>query len=319
MNFLVNDKQVTLDVEETFRMTRRNGPVPMSGLLREVKVNGLPQAYDLRISRLNAAGKPSFGRPSVDQFDRDGNGWTTRDEHGKPFGRYFSRLENEDGKAHCVIRYSSRLEHPPLSVTLKPLPPAEAHKITSMPGFDGVQLPVSTKIMPTAMTVLDDGRLAFASLEGHVYIAKDTDGDGVEDELTMFEEGLSAPYGIIQDGDSLLVSHKPEILRLRDTDGDGRADERTVFSSGWGINDNYHDWTCGILAATSTSGLAATTRNWIARKMSPAGEVKCCRFHPMERRDRLLTLSDTRQELPSTAKATSSPQTIRACRTRSTS
>lgn len=246
MNFLVDDRQVTLEVEETYKMTRRNGPAPNSGLLREIRVDGLPQGYDLRISRLNAAGKPNFGHPSVDQFDRDSTGWTTKEEHGKPFGRYFSRIENEGGKAYCVIRYSSRLEPPPLSVTLKPLPPAEAHKITSMPGFDGVQLPVLTKIMPTAMTVLNDGRLAFASLEGHVYIATDTDGDGVEDELMMFEEGLSAPYGIIQDGDSLLVSHKPEILRLRDTNGDGRADERTVFSSGWGFNDNYHDWTCGI-------------------------------------------------------------------------
>ncbi len=246
MNFLVDDKQVALNVEETFTMTRRNGSAPNSGLLRKITVNGLPQGYDLRISRLNESGKPKFGHPSVDRFDRDGDGWTNKDEHGKPFGRYFSRIENEDGKAYCVIRYSSRLEPPPLNVTLKPLPPSNSHKITSMPGFKGVQLPVSTKIMPTAMTVLDDRRLAFASLEGHVYIAEDTDGDGVEDELTMFEEGLSAPYGIIQDGDSLLVSHKPEILRLRDTDGDGRADERTVFSSGWGFNDNYHDWTCGI-------------------------------------------------------------------------
>lgn len=246
LNFLVDDKQVAVNVEETFKMTRRNGSAPNSGLLREITANGLPQGYDLRISRLNESGKPKFGHPSVDRFDRDGDGWTAKDEHGKPFGRYFSRIENEGGKAYCVIRYSSRLEPPPLNVTLKPLPPSNSHNITSMPGFGGVQLPLSTKIMPTAMTVLDDGRLAFASLEGHVYIAKDTDGDGVEDELTMFEEGLSAPYGIIQDGDSLLVSHKPEILRLRDTDGDGRADERTVFSSGWGFNDNYHDWTCGI-------------------------------------------------------------------------
>lgn len=246
LNFLVDDKQVALDVEETFKTTRRNGSAPNSGLLRAITVNGLPKGYDLRISRLNESGKPKFGHPSVDRFDRDGDGWTTKDEHGKPFGRYFSRVENANGRAYCVIRYSTRLEPPPLKVVQKPLPPAKAHKITSMPGFEGVQLPLSTKIMPTAMTVLDDGRLAFASLEGHVYIAKDTNGDGVEDELTMFEEGLSAPYGIIQDGDSLLVSHKPEILRLRDTDGDGRADERTVFSSGWGFNDNYHDWTCGI-------------------------------------------------------------------------
>jgi sugar lactone lactonase YvrE len=45
----------------------------------------------------------------------------------------------------------------------------------------------------------------------------------------------------------LIVAHKPELLRLRDTDGDGRADVRSVIATGWGFNDNYHDWTCGIV------------------------------------------------------------------------
>ena len=246
LNFVIDDQRVTVNVEETLRTARFRRGEGTTGLLREIIVSELPDGFDLRISRLYASGKPSIGDPLVIQFDRDGEAWTPVGEYGDPFGRSFIGVLNKDGKARCIIRYQAELMPAPLTVTLKPLPPAKAHKITSMPGFEGVQLPVSTKIMPTAMTVLDDGRLAFASLEGHVYIAKDTDGDGVEDELTMFEEGLSAPYGIIQDGDSLLVSHKPEILRLRDTDGDGRADERTVFSSGWGFNDNYHDWTCGI-------------------------------------------------------------------------
>jgi hypothetical protein len=34
---------------------------------------------------------------------------------------------------------------------------------------------------------------------------------------------------------------------LRDTDGNGRADVRQVVATGWGYNDNYHDWTCGIV------------------------------------------------------------------------
>jgi hypothetical protein len=101
--------------------------------------------------------------------------------------------------------------------------------------------------MPTALTTLPDGTLAFTSLKGDVYLAKDTNGDGLEDTLTLFEEGLSAPYGILADGDSLLVAHKPEVIRLRDTDGDGRADQRSVFATGWGFNDNYHDWACSLI------------------------------------------------------------------------
>ncbi|MFN9969406.1 MAG: hypothetical protein ACK58T_05850, partial [Phycisphaerae bacterium] len=119
--------------------------------------------------------------------------------------------------------------------------------VTTLPGFEGTRLPLKSAIMPTAMTFLPDGRLAFTSLRGQVWIADDTDQDGQEDRLTLFEEGLAAPFGILADGDSILVSHKPEILRLRDTDGDGRADHREVVASGWGFSDDYHDWTTGLI------------------------------------------------------------------------
>ena len=65
--------------------------------------------------------------------------------------------------------------------------------------------------------------------------------------MTLFEEGLSAPFGIQAEHDALLVAHKPEILRLRDTDEDGKADTREVVASGWGISDDYHDWTTGLI------------------------------------------------------------------------
>lgn len=244
LNFEVNGTFTTIKMEETLTPIKTDRS-SRSGWMRVISASEIPSGYELLFRNVTtgvllghpvgiraSGGIKSFPVPKVQ----------------KPGSKLplHLRLANNTGKSNFEVRYLAKLSRPKLSITLKPLPPTPAHKITSMPGFEGVQLPLSTKIMPTAMTVLDDGRLAFASLEGHVYIAEDTDGDGVEDKLTMFEEGLSAPYGIIQDGDSLLVSHKPEILRLRDTDGDGRADERTVFSSGWGFNDNYHDWTCGI-------------------------------------------------------------------------
>ena len=119
-------------------------------------------------------------------------------------------------------------------------------QVTALPGFEGRRLPIDTAIMPTAMTWLADGRLAFTSLRGQVWIADDRDKDGIPDSLTLFAEGLAAPYGIQADGSSILVSHKPEILRLRDTNQDGRADEFDVFASGWGFSDDYHDWTTAL-------------------------------------------------------------------------
>ena len=122
-----------------------------------------------------------------------------------------------------------------------------AEAITSLPGFQGTRLPFSGNIMPTAMAWLPDGRMVFTSLKGHVWIASDADGDGLEDQLSLFEEGLAAPFGILADGDSILVAHKPEVLRLTDTDGDGRADLREVVGAGWGMTDDYHDWTSGLV------------------------------------------------------------------------
>ncbi|MEO2030272.1 MAG: c-type cytochrome [Fuerstiella sp.] len=129
----------------------------------------------------------------------------------------------------------------------KPIVSATLQQVTSTPGFIGSRAPIDMSIMPTAMAWLPDGRMAFASLKGHVWIAEDTDDDGLPDSTTLFEEGLAAPFGILADVDSIIVGHKPEILRLRDTDGDGRADVREVVASGWGYNDNYHDWTSGLI------------------------------------------------------------------------
>jgi mono/diheme cytochrome c family protein len=137
----------------------------------------------------------------------------------------------------------------PPAIQLPPLPSSLsiADELTSVPGFEGTRLPISTNIMPTNMAILEDGRLAFTSLRGQIWIASDTNGDGLHDSLHLFAEGFASPYGIHADGLSLLVSHKPEVVRMRDSDGDNRADEFDVYASGWGFSDDYHDWTTALV------------------------------------------------------------------------
>ncbi|HQX50988.1 MAG TPA: c-type cytochrome [Planctomycetaceae bacterium] len=119
--------------------------------------------------------------------------------------------------------------------------------ITAVPGFQGRWLPIDMAIMPTGMAWLLDGRMVMTSLKGDVWILSDTDQDSLPDSMQLFADGLSAPYGIRVDGDSILVAHKPEVLRLRDSDGDGRADQFDVVASGWGLSDDYHDWTTALV------------------------------------------------------------------------
>jgi len=158
------------------------------------------------------------------------------------------QIEGQDCEQQWTRKYVATLKTPSAQAVAPPkLIVANADKVTTTPGFDGTRLPIDTSIMPTSMTWLKDGRMAFTSLKGHVWIAEDTDRDDLPDKTTLFEEGLAAPFGILAEDNAIVVAHKPEILRLKDTDGDGRADEREVVGSGWGYSDNYHDWASGLV------------------------------------------------------------------------
>ncbi|MEZ6039452.1 MAG: PA14 domain-containing protein [Planctomycetaceae bacterium] len=158
--------------------------------------------------------------------------------------------EKSDGRRLLEVNGIVPQSIPRVVATELPVIMTTAEPVTTVPGFRGERLPLPTNIMPTAIAWQSDGSMVFTSLKGHVWIARDTDGDGAEDSLSLFEEGLSAPFGVVVDGDSVIVSHKPEVLRLRDSDGDGRADVREVVASGWGLTDDYHDWTSGLIRDT---------------------------------------------------------------------
>lgn len=147
----------------------------------------------------------------------------------------------------ATLQFFSDITSPTLVPPLIAKTSGSADEITTVPGFHGRRLPIETAIMPTGMAWFPDGRMVMSSLKGDVWILSDTDGDSLPDSMQLFADGLSAPYGIQVDGDSILVAHKPEVLRLRDSDGDGKADEFDVVASGWGFSDDYHDWTTALV------------------------------------------------------------------------
>jgi cbb3-type cytochrome oxidase cytochrome c subunit len=129
-----------------------------------------------------------------------------------------------------------------------------ADKITSVPGFDGRRLAFPRSIMPTALAWDHRHRLMFTSLKGHLYRQESEDD---QQSLSVVEGGLAAPYGLIEipisgTADrvekqfSVVVAHKPELLSLK-LNNQGQVQARSVLASGWGITDDYHDWTCGIV------------------------------------------------------------------------
>lgn len=240
LTFELEDHPVKVQVNEKILPSQLPTDNGRTAWDRRIVVSSIPDGYDVLLSR--PSWESSLGKPTVEPLD----GVNPPQD---PEASHFLRWSPAAGSSAVTVglRYSSALETPAVPLKPKSVIEAAAEAVTSVPGFDGVRLPIDQSIMPTAITWTADGTLAFTSLKGHVYLARDTDGDGLEDTLSVFEEGLAAPYGIIADGDDLIVSHKPELLRLRDTDGDGRADVREVVASGWGYTDNYHDWTCGIV------------------------------------------------------------------------
>ena len=163
------------------------------------------------------------------------------------------RFNSDKNLAVTTVQYQTTLRWQ--NPRLNPAAPlmSRDEPITSVPGFRGQRLPLPRSIMPTALAWDSRNRLVFSSFKGHVYRLDPSQSGEVP--LTTIEEGLAAPYGIIEvpvdpqnpaEQAALLIAHKPELLRLS-LDSAGRVIGRKVFASGWGVTDDYHDWACGIV------------------------------------------------------------------------
>jgi hypothetical protein len=125
-------------------------------------------------------------------------------------------------------------------------PPPSPVRMSIAPGFEAVQLPLSESHMPTALAWTPDGALVIASLKGQVWLAHDSDGDGMEDDAAPISDDLAAPYGLATGEGYIDVINKYALLRLYDEDRDGRAERTVTLASGWGHTADYHDWAIGL-------------------------------------------------------------------------
>jgi mono/diheme cytochrome c family protein len=137
-------------------------------------------------------------------------------------------------------------EVPPAAAASPPSQSLLAADLSVVPGFEAVQLPLPPSEMPTGLSWGDDGKLAFCSLKGGVWLATDTDGDSLEDRLQLVADGLAAPYGIACEGKAIDVAAKYGLVRLSQLDEESRARRTDVIASGWGYTADYHDWTIGL-------------------------------------------------------------------------
>lgn len=199
----------------------------------------------MRIISLDASARPNKAQVYLLEQEASNREMTIR--YTKADGPKWKKLPGSNRRGTQLSAGESVilvLEDPRKIVSTAPVlssvPLSSTDEVKVVPGFRGQRLPYPTNIMPTAITFNHAGRMLFTSLKGHVYSADDQ-------EAKLFAEGLAAPFGILDSHDMVLVAHKPEIIGLIDTDKDARADKATVIATGWGLTDDYHDWTCGLV------------------------------------------------------------------------
>lgn len=108
------------------------------------------------------------------------------------------------------------------------------------PGFTTRKLPVQLTNI-NFLRYRPDGRLYAGAYNGKVYLMRDTDGDGLEDNVELYFEdkdvsvimGMAlTPPGYLR-GEGVFIVSRGKALLLLDRDRDGKADETITVAEGW--------------------------------------------------------------------------------------
>ena len=113
---------------------------------------------------------------------------------------------------------------------------APANKIVHVlvPGFTVRELPVKLSNLNN-VEYAPDGRLFAAGYDGRFHLLRDTDGDGLEDQVKTFwsESSENYPLGMVLKDGAVYTVLTDEVVRYRDTNGDGIPDRRETVVKGF--------------------------------------------------------------------------------------
>lgn len=161
-------------------------------------------------------------------------------------GRVILPAEPRGGPIRFSVKYVTAVPVDRYMNDEPELPSQQATELYVAPGIETRRLPLPISFMPTGLAWQPDGDLVVTSLKGRVWIARDTDGDGLEDQTQPVSDELAAPFGAQAFGSYIDVINKFALLRLRDRDADGHFEETVTLASGWGHTEDYHDWSIGL-------------------------------------------------------------------------
>jgi len=110
-----------------------------------------------------------------------------------------------------------------------------------VPGFEIKELPVKLTNLVN-LQYRHDGVLVALGYNGNIHLLRDTDGDGLEDNATLFWAGkgkVTAPIGMdlapkgTPHGDAVFFACKGKVMMVTDRHGDGKAEEEKIIAEGW--------------------------------------------------------------------------------------
>jgi putative heme-binding domain-containing protein len=121
--------------------------------------------------------------------------------------------------------------------------PKEAAPLLEMlvPGFHIRTLPLGLTNLVN-LQYRHDGVLVALGYNGNIWLLRDTDADGLEDQATLFWEGkgkITAPIGMdlapqgTAHGDAVFFACQGKVMMVTDRNGDGQAEETRVLAEGW--------------------------------------------------------------------------------------